>query len=45
MEPIPEKMEADPVEMTSVAVQEEFRTEDVAVKSSGTMKRGTGAGI
>jgi hypothetical protein len=38
-EPNPEKMEANTVEVKSVVVHEEFRTEAAAVKSSGTMKK------
>jgi hypothetical protein len=38
--PTPENMEKIPVEMKSVAVNEEFLTEVAAVKSSGTMKKG-----
>jgi hypothetical protein len=36
----PEKMEANPVEMKSVGVHEEFHMEDATVQSSGTMKKG-----
>jgi hypothetical protein len=36
-EPNLEKMAVNPVEVKSVALHEEFHTEDAAVKSSGTM--------
>jgi hypothetical protein len=37
--PNPEETESNPVKVKSVAVHEEFRTEDAAAKPSGTMKK------